>query len=94
MTNNQPKIRRPKLKAWRTKPVPVTSDAQFVLNQGSSSALTPNIAATSARSTDIAPGKLARLKNLLSFKRSNQAIVNGSRSIFRIIKCCSLSPVL
>ncbi|KIM56435.1 hypothetical protein SCLCIDRAFT_29581 [Scleroderma citrinum Foug A] len=72
--------RRSKLKPWKTKPIQVTLDPQLTLTQGTLPALPPNIASTSARSTDIATGKLARLKNLLRFSRSNRTIAGASIS--------------
>ncbi|KIM51385.1 hypothetical protein SCLCIDRAFT_33498 [Scleroderma citrinum Foug A] len=89
--------RRSKLKPWKTKPIQVTSDSQFGLTQGTSPALVPNIASTSARSTDITPGKLEKIKNLFSWGRSNQTIVGTSMimtaSIFKrnCLKLCTRS---
>jgi len=54
--------------------------------QGPSPAPTPNIASTSARSTDIAMGKLERVKNLLPFSRSNQTIASASMSVGAFIQ--------
>ncbi|KIM51381.1 hypothetical protein SCLCIDRAFT_1224567, partial [Scleroderma citrinum Foug A] len=70
--------RRSKLKPWKTKPIPVTSDPQFTPTQGSSPTLTPNNPCTSTRSTGIAMGKLERLKTLLPFSRSNQTVASAS----------------
>jgi len=48
--------------------------------QGPSPALAYNITSTSARSADIATGKLEKWKNLLSFSRSNKMIAGVSVS--------------
>ena len=54
--------------------------------QGTSPALVPNIASTSARSTGVATGKLEKLKNLLPFSRSNQTIASTSMSVSAFIQ--------
>jgi len=54
--------------------------------QAPSPAPTHNVASTSARSTDIAMGKLERLKNLLPFSRSNQTIASASMSVGAFIQ--------
>jgi len=54
--------------------------------QGTSPALVPNIASTSARSTGVATGKLEKLKNLLPFSRSNQTIASASMSVSACIQ--------
>jgi len=54
--------------------------------QGTSPALVPNIASTSARSTGVATGKLEKLKNLLPFSRSNQTIASASMSVSAFIQ--------
>ncbi|KAL4071249.1 hypothetical protein V8B97DRAFT_436854 [Scleroderma yunnanense] len=83
MTNNH-STRRSK-KPWKTKSVQSTMDPQFTLSQNSSPSLTPNISTTSCGSSDITQGKLTRLKNLLSFNRSNQNVaspaIGGNTSV-------------
>ena len=78
-------------------------------NQGSSPTLAPSIVSTLARSSDIAPGKLERLKKSLPFSGSNQAIASASmkvgafiqaelsqalHDVFHIFECCSLNLIL
>jgi len=102
MTDNQPNTRHPKLKPWKTKLIQVTSDPQFTLvcnssrecldqvtrnqTQGSPPTLTPNITSTLVRSTDIAPGKLKKLKNLLPCRRSDQMMASASMNISAFIQ--------
>jgi len=59
--------------------------------QGPSPAPTHNIASTSARSADIARGKLERLKNLLPLSRSNQTIASTSMSVSAFIQADLMS---